>query len=87
MNKSYGIHVASLASLPESVILRASDILNNLTKEKVDVTSGKIIKSNEYKEPNWVKEVKNIDPLALSPLEALNYLFELKKKMTEENNG
>ncbi len=84
MNKSYGIHVAKLASLPTSLLNRASEILNNLEKEKVDVTKGNVLQKETYKEPKWAKELKELDPLSLSPLEALNYLFALKKKMEDE---
>ncbi len=87
MNKSYGIHVASLANLPEPLLKRAKEILNNLEHEKIDVTSGQVMSVNKYVEPEWVKEIKNIDPLALSPLEALNFLYQLKTKIKEENNG
>ncbi len=82
MNKSYGIHVAKLAKLPEALLKRAEDILEELEITKVDVTKGNIIEKKI--EPSWAKEVEDLDPLSLSPLEALNYLFELKKKMKGE---
>ena len=35
----------------------------------------------EKKEEEWIKDVKKMDPLSMSPLQALNFLYELKKKM------
>ena len=32
-------------------------------------------------EEEWIKDLRKMDPLSLSPMEALNYLYELKKKM------
>ena len=53
----------------------------NSKKNKIDITKGAVIEKSSYKEPNWIKEVKAINPLDMSPLEALNFLYELKKKM------
>ena len=81
MNKSYGIHVAKLAHLPSAILKRADDILKELEETKVDITSGEILERKVEKEPSWLSELKDIDPLSFSPLEALNYLFSLKEKM------
>ena len=85
MNKSYGVNVASLAGLPESLLNRAKDILNELEEDKIDITKGAVIEKSSYKEPNWIKEVKAINPLDMSPLEALNFLYELKGKIQKED--
>ena len=82
MGKSYGINVASLASLPNELLSRASEILDELEKNKINVKS-EVIKVEEKKTPEWMKELEKLDPLSMSPLEALNYLYELKKKMKE----
>ena len=42
---------------------------------------GNVLIQNDPVEEEWIKEVKNLDPLSMSPLEALNYLYELKKKI------
>lgn len=80
MGKSYGINVAKLAHLPTSLISRASEILNDLTKEAV-LTNKDVMKVENVEVPTWVKELKELDPLSMSPLQALNYLYELKRKM------
>ena len=82
MGKSYGINVASLAHLPEELLLRASEILKELEKEKISIKSD-VIKEEKVVLPSWVKDVEKIDPLSMSPLEAINFLYDLKKKMKE----
>ena len=80
MNKSYGINVARLAHLPEDLLNRANEILDTLENKEIKITS-KVMQPIEVKEEEWVKEVRNINPLSMSPLEALNFLYEIKKKM------
>ena len=82
MGKSYGIHVASLAKLPDELLKRAEQILIELEKEEV-VISSEVIKESVVNMPSWVKDVEKVDPLNMSPLEALNFLYELKRKMKE----
>ena len=91
VDKSYGIHVASLAKLPSSLIDRASDILNvyekkNVKKEVFTQTSLFELNEEELQEkPNEIEEkIKNINPLEMTPMEALNYLYDLKKDIKEK---
>ena len=83
MGKSYGINVAKLANLPEELIARSSEILEDLLKEEVK-TNSNVMRVVENKLPSWVDELKNLDPLSMSPLQALNYLYELKRKMGDK---
>ncbi|CAG2173489.1 unnamed protein product [Oppiella nova] len=90
INKSYGIHVAYLAGLPKSVIIRARDILKKF--EKISSTQGTKILNTESNnlslfslqiEPKTQydklrEEIINIDPDQLSPKEALEILYKLK---------
>lgn len=82
MNKSYGINVARLAHLPDELLMRAKEILVTL-EEKGVPSVGNVLAPKEKHEEEWIKEVKNLDPLNMSPLEALNYLYELKKKINK----
>jgi DNA mismatch repair protein MutS len=82
MGKSYGINVAKLASLPNDLIARANEILSSLTKEKL-TTNDHVMEESKTALPSWIDEVKKVDPLTLSPLQALNFLYDLKKKMEE----
>lgn len=83
MNRSYGINVARLANLPEELLIRANEVLKSLENKKVNVPSNVIVKEKE-KEKKYIEDLKKLDPLTLSPLDALNYLYELKKKMKED---
>lgn len=80
MNRSYGINVARLAHLPEPLLKRAEAILNDLENQK-PVTVLATSREKKKEEPDWMKELKDLDPLALTPMEALNFLYNLKKKM------
>ena len=82
MGKSYGINVASLAHLPDDLLIRAKEILNELEKDEVVIKS-EVYKPQQVMMPEWVKDIEKIDPLAMSPLEALNFLYDLKRKMKE----
>ena len=88
IDKSYGIHVASLAHLPESLIKRADEILNiyehkNVKKETFTQTSlFELTESEAEPKTNPIEEkIKGINPLEMTPMEALNYLYELKKEV------
>ena len=85
-NKSYGIHVAKMAGLPQIILDRANEILlhhlknskekgNYLPKRNNDQIS--IFKENDM---SYVKDLKDIDVNKLTPLEALKILDDLKKK-------
>jgi DNA mismatch repair protein MutS len=86
-DRSYGIHVGQLAGLPSPVVQRAEQILLQLEK-----SSGKAIKINPeiprqmalFPETNpLLEDIKNLDINALSPIEALNKLYEWKKKFLD----
>ena len=90
VDKSYGIHVASLAHLPKSLIDRADEILNvyekkNVKKETFTQTSLFEISETEIvEEKNMVEEkIKEINPLEMTPMEALNFLYDLKKEIKD----
>ncbi|MCA1899928.1 MAG: DNA mismatch repair protein MutS [Chloroflexi bacterium] len=83
-DRSYGIHVAQLAGLPAPVIQRANEIMAELEK-----TSGRAVQINPhaaqqialFPETNpLLDELKGLDINSLSPIEALNKLFEWQKK-------
>ncbi len=79
-NKSYGVNVAKLAKLPDEVINRANLVLETLEENNVEdrLTEEKQVQVIE-KESEVEKYLKTIDPMALSPLDALSTLIELKK--------
>ena len=83
-DKSYGIHVAKLAGLPESVTHRAEEILAHLEKEEskkptqvdLPLTEPKMTKDSPIHQ-----KLAQLDPNTLTPMEALTVLFELKKQV------
>ncbi len=84
-NKSYGINVARLAHLPEELLLRAKDILQiKEANGNVIVQASQVKQEVIKKEPSYVQEIKQLNPLEMTPLQALSYLFELVKKVKEE---
>jgi DNA mismatch repair protein MutS len=85
-DRSYGIHVAQLAGLPRPVIRRAEELLEELEQGQRDhatvaATEEAPLQLSLFGAKNPVlEELESLDVDALSPLEALNKLFEWKKK-------
>jgi DNA mismatch repair protein MutS len=82
-DRSYGIHVAAVAGLPSGVIARARDVLGELERQRPleppEVQLGLPI---EVPPDPVRKELEAIDPASLSPLEALQKLYQLRAKLT-----
>lgn len=103
-DKSYGIQVAKLAGVPDSVIERAKEIVEELSandittivrnitvdhapkkkKEKehldeVDLTQMSLF--DTISDDDIIEELRNVDIGNLTPLEALNKLYELQNKV------
>ena len=90
VDKSYGIHVAKLANLPISLIKRANQILKvyenkGNKREKSIQISIPFEEKTKLDDSNIIKELKKINPLEITPLEALNKLYELKEVVEEVN--
>jgi DNA mismatch repair protein MutS len=92
-DRSYGIHVAELAGVPEPVCRRAEEILANLEKHEINVTGDPVISSAatgaertsqlELFRPaadELIGEIRRLDVDALTPIGALNFLAELKRR-------
>lgn len=83
-DRSYGIHVGQLAGLPRPVVQRAGEILHQL-----ETSSGKAVRLNPemprqlalFPETNpLVEELKALDLNTLSPIEALNKIYEWQRR-------
>ncbi len=84
VDKSYGIHVASLVNLPKDIIKRAEEILSyyeNKNNNKQIFEQTTLNFEEEKKESEIEKKIKEVDPLQITPLEALNILYDLKKEV------
>ena len=75
-NKSYGVNVAKLAKLPDEVIQRANRVLETLEENNVEDRLVEEKVTIIEKESEVEKYLKTIDPMALSPLDALSTLIE-----------
>ncbi len=95
VDRSYGIHVAQLAGLPKSVVHRAHEVLTGL--EGDSRTAGKTFKKHQKAEISpqlsffgqkspLLEEMAKLDINSLTPLEALNKLYEFQKKAREGKN-
>ncbi|WP_047981196.1 DNA mismatch repair protein MutS [Ornithinibacillus contaminans] len=101
-DKSYGIHVAKLASLPEPLIERASVILTGLENNELPET---VVQPNETDQLSFFDETSNststsststrateqivaelsqIDLFELTPIQAMNELHRLQKKLKQK---
>jgi DNA mismatch repair protein MutS len=88
-DRSYGIHVAQLAGLPKSVIVRAQEVLAELESH-----ASKESKVSHHKTPLQIplfskgsllaEEIARLDVDSMSPLEAITKLYELRR-MAREN--
>ena len=87
VDKSYGIHVARLANMPDKLLKRAEEILENYENgAKKKYQEEKVQLSMDFSEPKLQndelkKQIENLDVMNMTPLGALNYLFELKEKI------
>ena len=91
-SKSYGIQVAKLAGLPEEVIESAKSVLKRMESEVGKGGEGRERKEEEEKKVETKKEyvvqphpvvdeLKSINLEKISPIEALNKLYEMKKRI------
>ena len=90
---SYGIEVAKLAGLPGSVTRRAHEVLRALEasapKNKVEQMDFDALQ--EYNSPavpsEMMEKLEALDVETLTPIEALNFLYELKKTLKGSLNS
>ena len=82
-DRSYGIHVAALAGLPAVVIARARQVLAELERQRpLEPPEHQLGLPMEMAPDPLRKELEEIEPDSLSPLEALQKLYELRSRLT-----
>jgi len=84
-DRSYGIHVAHLAGIPQSIIKRAEEVLLQLEQADLDQNTQKdlfrdVDRSSPHPHP-IIEEMKQMDLFTMTPLEAMNKLANLKERI------
>ena len=81
-DRSYGIHVAAVAGLPPAVIARARDVLGELERQRpLEPPEVQLGLPMEMAPDPLRKEIEELDPSTLSPLEALQKLYQLRERL------
>lgn len=85
-DKSYGINVARLAKLPESVLYRAQQILNHIQKDELDLNieiqnQPMIIKEDSTQSKEIMDMLNSVDINQLTPMNALQLINEMQSKL------
>jgi DNA mismatch repair protein MutS len=85
-DRSYGIHVAQLAGMPRPTILRAEEILKEFERSGGRDSGGDAPRQLQLfgAEDPLRKDLEELDLASLTPLEALNILFEWQKKYSQK---
>ena len=87
---SYGIEVAKLAGLPNEVIKRAKEILSTVEKTSRSLTTSSsnikeeldsLITFEDLTERSVIDDIKKVDINSMTPVEAMNLLFELNNRL------
>lgn len=100
-NRSYGIQVARLAGIPETVVERSKKILSNIENtgrplgrpgrkvRKNSSPGGGHVQLSLFRQPEEVvlEKLKEIDISSITPLDAINYLNTLKEEAGFSNHG
>ena len=89
---SYGVAVAALAGLPDSLVKRARQIMARLeVKDEKEGNIGQTILANkkegakqvelaDFKPMELIEEIRALDVMAMSPIDAMNSLFKIVEK-------
>lgn len=90
--RSYGIHVGKLAGLPSTLIARAEEVLAQLEHETASESMSNRIHQQDLEhagssspQPHpLIEEIKQLELFSMTPLEALNRLADIQKRLDAE---
>ena len=88
-DRSYGIHVARLAGLPDEIVKRATAVLRGLETGEGAVEAAACRESSHEKEAvalhereqALIQKLRRLNVLSMTPLEALNQLYHLQQEL------
>ena len=86
-DRSYGIHVAKLAGLPPTVIARAQQVLAQLEQPDAAIEGTPVSLERETPQTSLpkphpiIEEMKQIDLFSMTPLDALNRLADIQRRI------
>ncbi|MBD3369883.1 DNA mismatch repair protein MutS [Candidatus Fermentibacteria bacterium] len=88
-DRSYGIHVASMAGVPPDVLKRARRVLRDLEagrhlKTGVTACENQLELPLDRPEHPVLEEIRQVDPDSLAPRKALELIYELREKLSED---
>jgi DNA mismatch repair protein MutS len=98
-DRSYGIHVAQLAGVPPGVCRRAEEILANLERHELNVTGDPVLVGPDDRPAERIRQMdlfrpateqvverlRGLDIDHLTPLDALNLLVDLRRRVERED--
>jgi DNA mismatch repair protein MutS len=86
-DRSYGVHVAELAGLPKAVVQRAREVLRELESSHANGAGAALSASPQLSlfastppDDGLRRELASLDVDAMSPLEAMTALYELRER-------
>lgn len=90
-DKSYGVHVAKLANLPDDIIDRANYLLNtyeatsSIREKSTNEEQLTLFEPKEeppiQRDLQVVHQLQDLNLLNMTPMDAMNFLYEIKKKL------
>ncbi|MFN4197314.1 MAG: MutS-related protein, partial [Caldimicrobium sp.] len=81
-SQSYGIEVAHLAQIPDEVLKRAREILQTLEQRKPKFVKKQLSLFSEDAKKFLLDKIEKLDLDNLTPKEALDFLYRLKKELS-----
>ena len=98
-DKSYGVQVAKLAGVPEAVLRRAKELISELSDADITVRAGQIARGEDRscepsvapspapKSDDIESRLLALNPSELTPIEALNFIYEWQEELKRKQGN